>query len=126
MYNEGGEKMTETQIERFEGMLTQLVSMVGSLKEDIDTIKNDVSNLKTEVSNIKTEVNNIKTEMNIMKTDINNLKADMKHMEEKQEKRHAEIIGQLELLRIDQQITWAKTSENEMDIERLKKNILNT
>ncbi|ADU32124.1 hypothetical protein [Evansella cellulosilytica] len=82
--------MSEKQMDRFEGMLTQLVSMVGHLKEDVDT-----------------------------------LKADMTGMKATQEKQHAEVMGKLELLRMDQEITWQKTVENERNIERLTRQISN-
>ncbi|MFN7252468.1 MAG: hypothetical protein ACK4M9_17065 [Anaerobacillus sp.] len=103
--------MTENQFGRFEGLLTQLVSMVGHLREDVDTIKQDVAELKADVAMLKTEMTTMKSELNTMK--------------ETQEKQHAEVIGKLDLLRVDQEITWEKTVENEREIERLKKYVLN-
>ncbi|SDY57005.1 hypothetical protein SAMN05421736_102296 [Evansella caseinilytica] len=89
--------MDEKQLDRFEGMLTQLVSMVGHLREDVDTIKSDVNMLKSHVAAVT----------------------------EKQEKHHIEVIGKLEILRADHEITWTKTVENERDIARLKQHVLN-
>lgn len=117
--------MTEKQMERFEGMLTQLVSMVAHLKEDVDMIKEDICDMKTEINSMKTEISSMKTEINGMKNEINGMKAEITNIKETQEKQHVEVMGKLELLRIDHEITWAKTIENERDIERLKKQIVN-
>jgi phage shock protein A len=118
IFKEEVRKMTDNQFDRFEGMLTQLVSMVGHLREDVDTIKQDVAELKVDVAMLKTEVATLKTEMTTMKTELNTMK-------ETQEKQHAEVIGKLDLLSVDQEITWKKTVENEREIERLKKYVLN-
>ena len=89
--------MSENQMDRFEGMLTQLVSMVGHLREDVEMIK----------------------------ADLNNVKKDVTILKQTQEKQHVEVIGKLELLKADHEITWAKTVENERKIERIKKQIVN-
>ncbi|MCD8510576.1 MAG: hypothetical protein LRY73_12360 [Bacillus sp. (in: Bacteria)] len=117
--------MSEKQMDRFEGMLTQLVSMVGHLREDVEAIKVDISNVKADLSNVKEDLSNVKADLSNVKADLSNVKADVNQLKLTQEKQHAEVIGKLELLRADHEITWAKTVENEREIERLKKQILN-
>jgi uncharacterized protein (UPF0335 family) len=116
--------VTDNQFDRFEGMLTQLVSMVGHLREDVDTIKQDVAELKADVATLKMDVAMLKTEVATLKTEMTT-KTELNTMKETQEKQHAEVIGKLDLLRVDQEITWQKTVENEREIERLKKYVLN-
>ncbi|RXI96171.1 hypothetical protein DS745_20730 [Anaerobacillus alkaliphilus] len=129
--------MTEKQFDRFEGMLTQLVSMVGHLKQDVEVIKADVAELKTDVAILKTDVEvlkadvadlkldmaNVKADVAELKSDMFNVKVEITDMRETQERQHNEVMGKLELLRIDQEITWAKTVENEREIERVKKQL---
>ncbi|MDG5789873.1 hypothetical protein QA612_20665 [Evansella sp. AB-P1] len=110
--------MTDERMDRFEGMLTQLVSMVGHLKEDMDT-------LKDEMIGMKDDMNGMKADMNGMKDDMAEVKADMAGMKATQEKQHAEMMGKLELLRMDQEITWAKSVDNERNIERLNRQLSN-
>ena len=111
-------KVSEKQMDRFEGMLTQLVSMVGHLKNDVESMKSDMDIMKSDMDTMKSD-------MDTMKSDINTLKVDMNNIKDTQERQHFEVMGKLELLRIDQEITWTKSNENERDISRLKKQFTN-
>lgn len=91
--------MSDKQMDRFEGMLTQLVSMVGNLKNDVESIKSDMDIMKSDIDT--------------MKSDINTLKIEMNNIKDTQERQYIEVMGKLELFRIDQEITWTKSNENE-------------
>lgn len=113
--------MNDNQLNRFEGILTQLVSMVGILCKDVSLIKADLADVKTDLANVKTELADVKADLSDVRVDVSNLKLDLAQVKETQQRQHAELLGKLELLRVDHEITWAKTVENERQIERLKK-----
>lgn len=87
--------MTDGQMERFEGMLTQLVTMVGHIREDVGNLKEDMANMKEEIIGF-----------NIT-----------------QEKQHNEVMEKIDDLKVDQDLAWAKIAQNERDIMRIKQRI---
>ncbi|MFA9556753.1 hypothetical protein ACERII_05585 [Evansella sp. AB-rgal1] len=111
--------MSDEQMNRFEGMLTQLISMVGHIQKSVDTLKEDMIEIKADMAAIKADRTMKKTEMSLIKTEMPYIK------ETKEKQQHAEVMGKLELLRMDQEITWAKTVENERNIERLTRQLSN-
>ncbi|MDQ0257755.1 chromosome segregation ATPase [Evansella vedderi] len=101
--------MTEQQMERFEGMLTQLVTMVGHIREDMNNIKEDMSNMKEEMNNLKEDMKNMKEEIVGIKIT--------------QERQHQEVLEKIDALKVDQDLAWAKIAQNERDIMRIKQRI---
>lgn len=50
----------EKRLERIEDMVTQLISVVGSMNKDMQTVKSDVGVLKSDVSELKSDVSQLK------------------------------------------------------------------
>ncbi|MFA9560593.1 hypothetical protein ACERII_25155 [Evansella sp. AB-rgal1] len=113
--------MSDNQMDRFEGMLTQLVSMVGTMKVDLEEVKADVSELKADVSALKEDVSTLKADVSQLKLEVNDLKDEQLDLKETQERQHNEVMDKLHSLEIDQDLTWTKVSANEKEIGRLKK-----
>ncbi|WP_456277524.1 hypothetical protein [Bacillus sp. AK128] len=84
--------MNEERVERMEGLLTQLVSMVGSLKVDMEAMKKDMEDIKFE----------------------------LKEFKETNEREHSEILSKLKDIESDQDHIWEKTVRNERDIAKFK------
>jgi uncharacterized coiled-coil DUF342 family protein len=85
--------------EKIEGMLSELIKMVG---------------------NIHTEQKEMKQEQNEMKQDQKNMHQKLQELEKKAEERHKEILERFTAIEIDQDFIWAKTARNEREIAHIK------
>lgn len=98
--------MSEEKLDRMEGMLTQLVSMVGKMNERQNAMESTI--------------NSMKADMDSMKGGIVQLNNRVDKLEKKSEQRHQDIKDQLTLVRADQNLTWEKAVQNERDVAKLK------
>jgi hypothetical protein len=83
-----------------EEMLSQLIGMVGNMREDLLGVKEEICVIKEDLQGVKEE-----------QVKINQLS----------EIRHKEIMNKFDLLVIDQDYIWEKSARNEREIAKLKK-----
>ncbi|SFB32547.1 hypothetical protein SAMN04488072_11615 [Lentibacillus halodurans] len=99
--------MDAQRSERMENMLSQLISMVGSMRTEQTAMKEEQAAMREELAEIKNE------------------QTDMKQKMTENDKRHREIMDEFKILRADQDHIWKKTVQNERDINQLKHQLTN-
>lgn len=94
--------MSEKRLQNIETMVSQLITMVGTLQVEQNGMKGDMQN---------------------MQGDLQDLKNGLDRLEEKGEKRHKEILARLKDIEMDQDIIWDKVSQHEREIEHIKRKL---
>ncbi|MGM8215859.1 hypothetical protein ACLIA0_09845 [Bacillaceae bacterium W0354] len=120
--------MIEERLNRIEGMLSQLIDMVGktnseqqSLKESQEKMRIEQQEMKKEQQEMKLEQQEMKKDQIEMRKELNDTRERLISLEEKSEKRHQELLNQFKIFKVDQDVTWEKLSRVERDVELLKK-----
>lgn len=94
--------MSEERLDRLEGMMSQLITMVGNLH-------NSMSDMQT----VQKE-HGQKFETIVLKMD---------KMETKNELRHQEVLNQIKRVEKDQDFIWEKAVRNERELEIMKRTL---
>ncbi|WP_226674782.1 hypothetical protein [Mesobacillus jeotgali] len=90
--------MTEERLDRLEGMMSQLITMVGNLHNSMSDMQKDMKEMK-----------NVQKEHG-QKFESIELRIDK--METKNELRHHEVLKHLKRLEKDQDFIWEKAARN--------------
>lgn len=90
--------MHEESLERMEGLLTQLVAMVGHTNTRLDKMEERLN------------------------ARMDKMDARMDRMEEDNARRHDEILYELKVMKIDQDFIWDKAVRNEREIIKIREN----
>ena len=85
---------------KIEEMLSQLITMVGGIREEQTSMKEEQVSFRHELQGMKEELNSLRDESEI---------------------RHHEIMDRLSSLEFDHELTWEKTVRNEREIGKMKK-----
>jgi hypothetical protein len=100
-------KMTEERLERLEGMMSQLITMVGNMHKTMDEMRNDIKEVQTVQKEHGQKFESIELRMDKMET--------------KNELRHQEVLNQIKRLEKDQDFIWEKAVRNERELEIMKR-----
>lgn len=92
---------------RIENMLSQLISMVGSIQTEQQAMKSDIAEMKSEIKEVKQQQESIQNRLEKLETIS--------------EERHKEILERFESLERDQDFIWEKTARNEREIGNIKR-----
>lgn len=92
---------------RIESMLSQLISMVGSIQTEQQAMKSDIAEMKSEIKEVKQQQESIQNRLEKLETIS--------------EERHKEILERFESLERDQDFIWEKTARNEREIGNIKR-----
>lgn len=92
---------------RIESMLSQLISMVGSIQTEQQAMKSDIAEMKSEIKEVKQQQESIQNRLEKLETIS--------------EERHKEILERFESLERDQDFILEKTARNEREIGNIKR-----
>jgi len=98
--------MHEESLERMEGLLTQLVAMVG--------------HTNTRMDQMEARMDQMEARMGQMDARMDKMDARMDRMEENSARRHDELLYELRLIKIDQDFVWDKAVRNEREIIKIR------
>ena len=122
--------MTEERLERLEGMMSQLITMVGNLHNSMRDMQKDMKEMQTDMKEMQTDMKEMQTNMKEMQTvqkehgqKFESIELRMDKMETKNELRHQEVLHQLKRLEKDQDFIWEKTVRNERELEVMKRTL---
>ncbi|QKY70001.1 hypothetical protein [Lentibacillus sp. CBA3610] len=115
----------DKQMAHMEDMLSQLITMVGSMRTEQTEMKEKLTGIENEQAEMKERLTGIENEQSAMKKDLNTLKEDQWTMKTESDRRHREIMDEFKILRADQDHIWNKTVHNERDIAQLKYQVSN-
>ncbi|WNF24948.1 hypothetical protein [Mesobacillus jeotgali] len=129
--------MTEERLERLEGMMSQLITMVGNLHNSMSDMQKDMKEMQTDMKEMQTNMKEMQTDMKEMQTDMKEMQTVQKEhgqkfesielrmdkMETKNELRHQEVLHQLKRLEKDQDFIWEKAVRNERELEVMKRTL---
>ncbi|WP_102262671.1 hypothetical protein [Mesobacillus jeotgali] len=101
--------MSEERLDRLEGMMSQLITMVGNLQNSMSDVQKDMK----EIQNVQKEHGK--------KCESIELRIDK--METKNELRHQEVLNQIKRLEKDQDFIWEKAVRNERELEIMKRTL---
>ncbi|MEW8988098.1 MAG: hypothetical protein AB2401_14070 [Bacillus sp. (in: firmicutes)] len=101
--------MTEERLERLEGMMSQLITMVGNLHNSMSEMQKDMKEMQTVQKEHGQKFESIELRMDKMET--------------KNELRHQEVLHQLKRLEKDQDFIWEKAVRNERELEVMKRTL---
>ena len=99
---------------KIEEMLSQLITMVGGIREEQTSMKEEQASFRHELQGMKEEQVSFRHELQGMKEELNSLR-------DESEIRHHEIMDRLSSLEFDHELTWEKTVRNEREIGKMKK-----
>jgi hypothetical protein len=94
---------------RIETMLSQLITMVGNIREDQQKMWEEIRSMREDQQGMLEEQRNMRDGLSTMRND--------------NETRHKEILVRFTSLETDQELTWEKATRNEREIGRLKKSL---
>jgi Sec-independent protein translocase protein TatA len=101
--------MSEERLERLEGMMSQLITMVGNLHNSMSDMQKDMKEMQTVQKEHGQKFESIELRMDKMET--------------KNELRHQEVLNQIKRLEKDQDFIWEKTVRNERELEIMKRTL---
>lgn len=99
---------------RIESMLSQLISMVGSIQTEQQAMKSKFKEMKSDIAEMKSEIKEVKQQQESIQNRLEKL-------ETISEERHKEILERFESLERDQDFIWEKTARNEREIGNIKR-----
>lgn len=99
--------MNDQRLDKIEDMLSQLIGMVGKLNEEMQEMKKEQQEMKKDIQEMKKEQLEFKIQLN--------------EIEQKNEKRHEQIIERFQTFERDKDFIWEKTARNEREIGNLKR-----
>jgi predicted nucleic acid-binding Zn-ribbon protein len=108
--------MTEERLERLEGMMSQLITMVGNLHNSMSEMQKDMKEMQTDMKEMQT----VQKEHGHK---FESIELRMDKMETKNELRHQEVLHQLKRLEKDQDFIWEKAVRNERELEVMKRTL---
>ena len=120
--------MSEERLARIEGILSQLVTMVGNLhtvqQEMLITLKSfdsRISSLEDKASFAETRFDALESRFDALESRFDALESRLDNIEAKNDVRHGEIIERFKRLELDQDFIWEKAVRNERELELLKR-----
>ncbi|MBT2641567.1 hypothetical protein J7I80_04970 [Bacillus sp. ISL-41] len=113
--------MTEERLERLEGMMSQLITMVGNLHNSMSEMQTVQKEHGKRFEAIEMRMGNMETKMDQMVSKLNPIETKMDQMETKNELRHQEMLNQVKRLEKDQDFIWEKAVRNERELEIMKR-----
>lgn len=127
--------MSEARLEKIEGMLSQLILMVGKMNETQVQMQQDIQQLKQEQQEMKGEMKAFKQEQQGMKGEmktfregqlevkgkLDTIDQNQRNNEKKNEERHHEVSKRLKSMEVDQDFVWEKAVRNERELAVLKR-----
>lgn len=106
--------MSKERLDRLEGMMSQLITMVGNLHNSISDMQKDMKEMLTVQKEHGKKFEAIETRMDTMETTLDK-------METKNELRHQEVLNQIKRLEKDQDFIWEKAARNERELGIIKR-----
>jgi regulator of replication initiation timing len=94
--------MDEKRLERIEDMLSNLITMVGSINSKLQSSLEEQAAMRSDISAIQKEQSAMRSEM---------------------ETRHSEIMDKLKIIQADQDYIWEKSARNEREIAKIKNRV---
>ncbi|WP_423410534.1 hypothetical protein AABM38_11650 [Heyndrickxia sp. MSNUG] len=108
--------MLEERFDRVEGMLTQMLTIVGN----IQTLQQEHGK---RLDSIEKRLDNLEARMDSLETRIDSLEAKMDASDAKNDGRHSEIMDRFNRLEMDQDFIWEKAARNERELELIKRRL---
>lgn len=115
--------MSEERLERLEGMMSQLITMVGNLHNSMSDMQKDMSAMQKDMQEIQKDMKEVQTVQNEHGQKFEAIELTMDKMETKNELRHHEVLHQIKRLEKDQDFIWEKTVRNERELEIMKRTL---
>lgn len=108
--------MAEERLERIEGMMSQLITMVGNLHNSMHVMQKDINLIQKDMKEVQTvqKEHGLKFEA---------IELRMDKMETKNDLRHREVLNQMKRLERDQDFIWEKAVRNERELEIIKRTL---
>jgi predicted nucleic acid-binding Zn-ribbon protein len=108
--------MSEERLDRLEGMMSQLITMVGNLHNSMSDMQKDMREMQKDMKEMQT----VQKEHG---QKFESIELKMDKMETKNELRHQEILNQIKRLEKDQDFIWEKAVRNERELEIMKRTL---
>ncbi len=106
--------MSVERFERIEGMISQLITMVGNMQKSMNGFQKSMSEMHT----VQKEHGQ---KFEVIESKLDALESRNDNMESKNEARHIEVIQQIKRLEKDQDFIWEKAARNERELEIMKR-----
>jgi chromosome segregation ATPase len=106
--------MIEERLDRMEGILSQLVTMVGNLHTVQEEMLKTLKSFDSKISFLEEKASFAETRFDALESRLDNIEA-------KNDLRHGEIIERFKRLELDQDFIWEKAVRNERELELLKR-----
>ena len=113
--------MSEERLERLEGMMSQLITMVGNMHNSIIGIQKDMNGMQKDINGMQKDMNEIQTVQKEHGLKFEAIELRMDKMETKNDLRHREVLNQMKRLERDQDFIWEKAVRNERELEIIKR-----
>ncbi|ESU33474.1 hypothetical protein G3A_06025 [Bacillus sp. 17376] len=108
--------MSEERLDRLEGMMSQLITMVGNLH-------NSMSDMQKDMKEMQKDMKEMQTAQKEHGQKFESIELRMDKMETKNELRHQEVLNQIKRLEKDQDFIWEKAVRNERELEIMKRTL---
>jgi GTP-binding protein EngB required for normal cell division len=108
--------MSEERLDRLEGMMSQLITMVGNLHNSMSDMQKDMKEMQKDMKEMQT----VQKEHG---QKFESIELKMDKMETKNEFRHQEVLNQIKRLEKDQDFIWEKAVRNERELEIMKRTL---
>ena len=129
------------QLDRLEGMITQLVSTVGNIMETQTVIRTDLNKIterlgglesrmdsmdsrmdriESRMDSVESRMDRIESRMDSMESRMDGIESRIDSIEKKSIDHHQEVMQKLNSLEADQEHIWQKAIRNEREFARFK------
>ncbi|MFT9600776.1 hypothetical protein [Mesobacillus sp.] len=122
--------MSEERLDRLEGMMSQLITMVGNLHNSMSDMQKDMKEMQKDMKEMQKDMKEVQKDMKEVQTvqkehgqRFESIELRMDKMETKNEFRHQEVLNQIKRLEKDQDFIWEKAVRNERELEIMKRTL---
>lgn len=115
--------MLEERFDRVEGMLTQLLTIVGNIQTVQQEHGKRLDSIEKRLDNLEARMDYLETRMDSLETKMDNLEVRMDATDAKNDGRHSEIMDRFNRLEMDQDFIWEKAARNERELELIKRRL---
>lgn len=120
--------MSEERLDRLEGMMSQLITMVGNIHNTMIEMQKTINGMQTRMDGMEKSMDGMEKSMDGMLAvqkehgqKFEAIELGMDKMETKNELRHQEVLQHLKRLEKDQDFIWEKAVRNERELEIMKR-----
>ncbi|MBT2692116.1 hypothetical protein [Bacillus sp. ISL-55] len=115
--------MSEERLDRLEGMMSQLITMVGNLHNSMSDMQKNMDGMQKDMKEMQKDMKEMQTVQKEHGQKFESIELRMDKMETKNELRHQEVLNQIKRLEKDQDFIWEKTVRNERELEIMKRTL---